>query len=273
MAAACIAHSALRVHGISKPVIVRFDQPHASSDGGAILLKAVDDRLGLTWQLASALPRRSAARQGGAPAPGSAASTRVRAGLRLRRLQRRRAADRRPDPQAVARPQSARRGGLGIAADAVAVRERRGPRRPLSARDGVGRHGADPPPRAPGRWRPAHHARSRCDRRPKPRAAGVRPLQRLLRHVVLSAFDRHGDVQHQAHPARRGRSAATGHRGGDPGRPRAAAPAVPTSSCARSFPGRGCACGPMRASPRPSCWRSSTRPRWSMCWDWPANGA
>src|SRR2546422_11153104 len=58
MATACIAHSALRVHGISRPIIARFDQPHASSDGGAVLLKAVDDRLGLTWQLASAIHDR-----------------------------------------------------------------------------------------------------------------------------------------------------------------------------------------------------------------------
>src|SRR5438876_9776900 len=58
MATACIAHSALRVHGISKPIIARFDQPHASSDGGALLLKAIDDRLGLTWQLASAIRDR-----------------------------------------------------------------------------------------------------------------------------------------------------------------------------------------------------------------------
>jgi hypothetical protein len=55
MATACIAHSALRVHGISKPILARFDQPHASSDGGAILLKMIDDRLGLTWRLASAI--------------------------------------------------------------------------------------------------------------------------------------------------------------------------------------------------------------------------
>src|SRR5881628_866794 len=58
MATACIAHSALRVHGISRPIIARFDQPHASSDGGAVLLKAVDDRLGLTWRLASAIRDR-----------------------------------------------------------------------------------------------------------------------------------------------------------------------------------------------------------------------
>src|SRR5918996_4377872 len=58
MATACIAHSALRVHGISQPVIAQFDQPHASSDGGAILLKAVEDRLGLTWRLASVIHDR-----------------------------------------------------------------------------------------------------------------------------------------------------------------------------------------------------------------------
>ena len=58
MATACIAQSTLPVHGISKPIIARFDQPHASSDGGALLLKAVDDRLGLTWRLASALRDR-----------------------------------------------------------------------------------------------------------------------------------------------------------------------------------------------------------------------
>jgi hypothetical protein len=58
MATACIAQSAVRVHGISPPILARFDQPQASSDGGAVLLKAVDDRLGLTWQLACALRDR-----------------------------------------------------------------------------------------------------------------------------------------------------------------------------------------------------------------------
>src|SRR5438445_73407 len=58
MATACIAHSALRVHGISRPILARFGQRDASSDGGAVLLKAVDDRLGLTWQLASAIRDR-----------------------------------------------------------------------------------------------------------------------------------------------------------------------------------------------------------------------
>lgn len=38
-----------------RPVVVKFDQPHASSDGGAILLKACDERLGLTERLASCI--------------------------------------------------------------------------------------------------------------------------------------------------------------------------------------------------------------------------
>ena len=39
-----------------RPVIARFDEPHGSSDGGVILLKAVDQRLGLTARLAACLP-------------------------------------------------------------------------------------------------------------------------------------------------------------------------------------------------------------------------
>jgi hypothetical protein len=58
MATACIAQSVLQVHGISKPIVARFDQPQASADGGAVLLKVVDDRLGLTWRLASAVRDR-----------------------------------------------------------------------------------------------------------------------------------------------------------------------------------------------------------------------
>ena len=39
----------------AKPVVARFDQFQASSDGGAILLKAADRRLGLTTALADCL--------------------------------------------------------------------------------------------------------------------------------------------------------------------------------------------------------------------------
>lgn len=38
-----------------RPVTVTFDVPNASSDGGAVLLKAADRRLGLISRLAAAL--------------------------------------------------------------------------------------------------------------------------------------------------------------------------------------------------------------------------
>ncbi|PID79167.1 hypothetical protein CSB20_11410, partial [bacterium DOLZORAL124_64_63] len=40
---------------ISKPAIVAFDEPEVTSDGGALLLKAVDGQMGLTEHLAAAL--------------------------------------------------------------------------------------------------------------------------------------------------------------------------------------------------------------------------
>jgi hypothetical protein len=44
--------------GLSQPIVARFDQAHASSDGGAVLRKALDDRLGLTRRLAASLTDR-----------------------------------------------------------------------------------------------------------------------------------------------------------------------------------------------------------------------
>lgn len=40
---------------ISKPVVFAFDQEHSSSDGGALLLKAIDEELGVSEQLAGCL--------------------------------------------------------------------------------------------------------------------------------------------------------------------------------------------------------------------------
>ncbi|MEK6716906.1 MAG: IS1380 family transposase, partial [candidate division NC10 bacterium] len=42
-------------HQNSKPVVAAFDMAHASSDGGAVLLKALDTQWGLTQQLAASL--------------------------------------------------------------------------------------------------------------------------------------------------------------------------------------------------------------------------
>ena len=39
----------------SKPVVARFDRPDSSPDGGAVLLKACDDQLGLTEAIAACM--------------------------------------------------------------------------------------------------------------------------------------------------------------------------------------------------------------------------
>ena len=55
MATACIPQVSFEFQGLRHSVVARFDQPHASSDGGALLRKAVDDRLGVTERLAGSL--------------------------------------------------------------------------------------------------------------------------------------------------------------------------------------------------------------------------
>ena len=55
MATACIPQVTFQGEGFAKAVVARFDTPHASSDGGAILLKAIDTQLGLTKRLAACL--------------------------------------------------------------------------------------------------------------------------------------------------------------------------------------------------------------------------
>jgi hypothetical protein len=58
MATDCIPQVTFEFQGLRQPVVARFDQAHASSDGGAILLKAIDERLGLTQRLAAGLTDR-----------------------------------------------------------------------------------------------------------------------------------------------------------------------------------------------------------------------
>ena len=55
MATPCIAQLTLDGQDFSKPVVARFDTPHSSSDGGAVLVKAVDSQMGLTRRLAACL--------------------------------------------------------------------------------------------------------------------------------------------------------------------------------------------------------------------------
>src|SRR4029078_1154688 len=53
--AECIAQLALNFHP-THPIKVAFDAPHISSDGGALLLRQMDDRLGLSERLGALLP-------------------------------------------------------------------------------------------------------------------------------------------------------------------------------------------------------------------------
>src|SRR6059036_3471520 len=55
MATACIAQVAFRFEAKGKPVVAAFDIPDASSDGGLVLLKAIDTHLGLTKRVTACL--------------------------------------------------------------------------------------------------------------------------------------------------------------------------------------------------------------------------
>jgi len=51
----CIARVAFRFQRNAKLIVAAFDVAHASSDGGALLLKALDERLSLTERVATCL--------------------------------------------------------------------------------------------------------------------------------------------------------------------------------------------------------------------------
>ena len=55
MATHCIPQVTFRFESKSKPVVGAFDVEHASSDGGAVLLKGIDTQFGLTKRLAACL--------------------------------------------------------------------------------------------------------------------------------------------------------------------------------------------------------------------------
>src|SRR2546425_43594 len=55
MATPCIAQVTFKFEPKGKPLVAAFDMPHASSDGGALLLKGIDTQLGLTKRLAACL--------------------------------------------------------------------------------------------------------------------------------------------------------------------------------------------------------------------------
>jgi hypothetical protein len=55
MATDCITQVTFQGDGFTKPVVARFDLPDASTDGGLLLVKALDTQLGLTERVAGCL--------------------------------------------------------------------------------------------------------------------------------------------------------------------------------------------------------------------------
>jgi hypothetical protein len=51
----CITQVTFRGDGFAKPVVARFDEPQASTDGGLVLLKALDTHLGVTERVTACL--------------------------------------------------------------------------------------------------------------------------------------------------------------------------------------------------------------------------
>ena len=251
MATACIPQVTFGFEPKGKPIVAPFDQPHASSDGGAVLLKSLDTQLQLTKRLAGCLVDRAPAGQGAASDRwswcGSASSgspvatptaTTPRGWPTTRSTSCCSTAIRSPGrPWPRSRPCRASRTPwrgrplrdmAHVLADTVIETHRR---------------------RLKGRATPDHD-RSRPHRRPDPRPAGVHLLQRPLRHVVLPAARGDGDLQRRARAVCGGRGAAAGQRAGDAGG--AGAPAAPAGQAARRLSRRRrIGCGWMGASPTP----------------------
>ena len=172
-----------------KPLAATFDSEQASSDGGAVLLKAAERVYGLVKAFARCLADRRA--------PGKIRHTLADLiGQRIfgiacghSRWQRRRPLGRGSHPQAVARARPGDRRAPGVTTDDLAVRERCQPHRALpdGARVGGVRHRAASA--APARPRAPGHHRSGPDRRPDAWRPAAHLLQRALSQLVLFKED------------------------------------------------------------------------------------
>ena len=268
MATDCIPQVTFEFQGLRQPVVARFDQAHASSDGGALLLKAIDERLGLTQRLAAGLTDR---RQAGKVEHELLELVRQRVfGIACGYADCNDAARLGHDPvhkllldrDPLAGPALASQPTLSRFENAVGRQELY--LASVALADMV-----------------IEHHRARLQGRARRITIDLDPtddpthgqqeltlLQRALRHLVLPAAGRHADVQRRADavPGRRG--AAAGHQPGQAGAPRAAGRLF--AGCARPFPGVGSASGSMGALPTPRCWTSSRPPGSSTWWRWPA---
>ena len=169
-----------------KPLVATFNQEHASSDGGAVLLKAAERVYGFVKAFARCLAdKRTGEDSAHARGPDRPAGLRHR--VRSSRWQRCRPLGRRPHPQAAARAGPGVRRALGVATHDLAIRERRAPHRALpdGARVGGVRHRASSA--SPAGAGAPDHDRSGPDRRPDARGPAAHVLQRALWRLVLSA--------------------------------------------------------------------------------------
>src|SRR5262245_59311537 len=116
MATHCIPQLSFK---FDKRVVAKFDAEYASADGGAVLRKALDGKLGVTANRGRLSAGSSPTGQGPARRARTGAATHLRARLWLRRWQRRRPAGPRSAAQAAAGSGPARRARLGLAGHGV----------------------------------------------------------------------------------------------------------------------------------------------------------
>ena len=270
MATACIPQITFGFEPKGKPIVAAFDQPHASSDGGAVLLKSLDTQLQLTKRLAGCLVD---ARQPGKVQHQTLELVRQRVfGLACGYADCNDAArladdaihklllDRDP----IAGPALASQPTLSRFENAVAWAPLRDMAHVLAdtvietasaAAQGAG---------------DADHDRPRPHRRPDPRPAGVHLLQRPLRHGVLPADRGDGDLQRRGRrsmpwPRCCGRATRRPARGA-----RGLLRRLLAQAARRLSRRRRIGCGWMGALPTRSCSGSWSSSRSSTSWRWRA---
>jgi Transposase DDE domain group 1 len=200
MATDCIAQLTFRYQGLRPPIVARFDMPYASSDGGLVLLKAVDERLRLTETVAAGLRD---CRQPGKVAHSILDLVRQRVfGLAAGYLDGNDAARLAADPLHKLVLDREPLSGRALSSPPTLSRFENGVRRRDLVRVGQGlaRTGIAETPLPPPRPSSADHDRSGPDRRSDARPARAEFLQRPLRHRVLSAARGDADVRRRAAP-------------------------------------------------------------------------
>ena len=247
MATACIPQITFGFEPKEKPIVATFDMPHASSDGGAVLLKSLDTQLQLTKRLAGCLVD---GRQPGKVQHETLELVRQRVfGLACGYADCNDAArlaedaihklliDRDPITGAA----------LASRPDPVAVRER-GRVGAVAGHGACGRHrDRDAAAPAQGAGHPDHD-RPGPHRRPDARPAAVHVLQWPLRYVVLPADRGDRDLQRRSGAVCRGVGVAARQRPPPRGEHGGSCGAC-SASCATPFARRRSGCGWMGALP------------------------